>query len=121
MFFNYMLCRKASGMADGVTDGTGNPNPLDPMDTEGEGEDDGPTTDDMLKDAENLLNSPSTQKAPTSAGGDGPGIGTVKSTGTGTDTDTGTNKNFDTGEKTHSSSVTSRLSNLGLSTNPGMP
>jgi hypothetical protein len=113
LFFNYLMCRLVSGMADD----TGNLNPLDPMDTEGEGEDDGTATNNLLKDADKLLNSPSTRKAPNNTDDDDPGVGIVKNT----DTGTGSEKNIDTGEKSRSASVTSRLSNLGLSTNPGVP
>jgi hypothetical protein len=62
LFSNYLLCRQVSGMAEG----TGNQNPLDPMDTDGEEDETAKETDDLLKDADSLLNSPSARKAPQS-------------------------------------------------------
>jgi hypothetical protein len=87
LFSNYLLCRQVSGMAEE----TGNQNPLDPMDTDGEEDETAKVTDDLLKDAESLLNSPSARKEPQSnnviegadsAAGAGSVTGAASDTGT---------------------------------------
>jgi hypothetical protein len=120
LFSNYLLCRQVSGMAEG----TGNQNPLDPMDTDGEEDETAKETDDLLKDADSLLNSPSARKAPQSnnviVGADSAaGVGSV--TGAASDTGTDGKKNDDTGEKIRNVSVTSCFGSLDLSKNPGVP
>jgi hypothetical protein len=119
LFFNCLLCSRVNGMADE----TGNKNPLDPMDTDGDEDETAKETDDLLKDAESLLNSPYTRKAPqsnnTTAGNDSV-AGADSDTGAANDTGTD-GKKTDNGEKSRSVSVTSRLSNLDLSKIPGVP
>jgi hypothetical protein len=113
-FLFILLCRQVSGMADE----TGNPNPLGPMDTEGDKDVTATEAENLLKDADSLLNSSSTRKAPNPNNtGSGPGI----ITDTGAAYDTGTVENTGSGEKSRSVSVTSRFNNLDLSTNPGVP
>jgi hypothetical protein len=94
------------------------------MDTDGEEDVTERETGDLMKEAEDLLNSPSARKAPQSVNVN-VGADTESSvTGAASDTGTDGKKNSDSGEKTEKTrnvSVTSSFGNLDLSKNPGVP